>query len=36
MEQALELGSCLYAVIGACIVAWGIWRAWVRRTIRRL
>jgi hypothetical protein len=30
MGQLLELGSCLYAVVGASVVAWGIWRAWVR------
>jgi hypothetical protein len=30
MDKAIELGSCLYTVIGASVVAWGIWRAWVR------
>jgi hypothetical protein len=30
MQKALELGSCLYALLGAAVVAWGIWRAWVR------
>jgi len=30
MGNAIELGSCLYAIIGAAVVAWGIWRAWVR------
>lgn len=30
MGRAIELGSCLYALIGAAVVAWGIWRAWVR------
>jgi hypothetical protein len=30
MDKALELGSCLYTLIGASVVAWGIWRAWVR------
>lgn len=30
MGNALELGSCLYSVLGACVVAWGIWRAWVK------
>jgi hypothetical protein len=32
MDKAIELGSCLYTVIGASVVAWGIWRAWVRPT----
>jgi hypothetical protein len=30
MDKAIELGSCLYTVVGAAVVAWGIWRAWTR------
>src|SRR5262245_59538803 len=30
MGKALELGACLYTLIGATVVVWGIWRAWVK------
>jgi len=35
MDKAIQLGSCLYTVVGASIVAWGIWRAWCGRKISR-
>jgi hypothetical protein len=30
MDKVIELGSCLYTVMGAAVVVWGIWRAWAR------
>jgi len=30
MGNALSLGGFCFSVIGACFVAWGIWRAWTR------
>jgi hypothetical protein len=35
MGKAIELGSFLYALIGAAVVAWGIWRAWSNQKISR-
>jgi hypothetical protein len=29
MSNLLSLGECLFTLVGFCIVAYGIWRAWV-------
>lgn len=34
MGDAIGLGGFCFSILGACVVAWGIWRAWTRPPAR--